>query len=427
VTVAVTASGEARDTAYEELVGDAVTQFNDRVEPGLASEIEFVMTDDTDAADVVLSMQPTIPTCDGEQATGTFYWCGPSYDRPNTVDEQVVIPVTSRYTDEATTTLMTAALTWTMEDDEIESLSGLDYDDDRQYEAADPWPGTNELTVAVTTPEDSDRTFTPLVRDTLEYWEAADSEYGDYDASFALTNDTDRADIVVEFVPAVPSCGDVVGGETLGCASILNTRVANTTEYVQIKTGYTDQSTLRTLKHEFGHLYGLTHGEPPDAIMSATYDATYISQPDATTRENPFDDDVFYVYTNYSTFDAADSEVREQVRNTIDYYAAGADGNAPDVTFVLTENRTKADIIIQNSPEGELPCDIKAGSCHSVFGIDTDEDDALETYTTQYIDMGGLEVERVGYHVGRQLSFAFPTHDVPPPFHEDADRTDWFK
>ncbi|MFH5800447.1 matrixin family metalloprotease [Haladaptatus sp. CMAA 1911] len=292
-----------------------------------------------------------------------------------------------------------------------------------------PWE-KEEIVVQVKN-QQNNRNFKPLVRKALDYWEENDSRYGDYEINYTVTTDSRDPDITVEFVQDIPICGDSFG--VLGCAPLINgTNRVYSMETVQIEVGYTNHSTLQTLKHEFGHTHGLEHGDEPMPLMNASGEVDDLPMPNVDERDLPWQSEqlsVFVDYSNVSNFYRDD--YKEQIQHTLNYYDEGADGTVPKaVSFQTTENRSAADIVI-DFPDSVQCGDSSEGSCGSFWGISPDADDELEFYTQGYINVAGIDEDAIGWHVGYWLGYAFEgvPEDLAPPF-QDADyddrRDDWW-
>lgn len=430
VTVAVAVNESARAAPYQSVLENAVTRMNDDIVPSLSEDVTFVTVGQPASADIVVELRPTIRECGTDTSDDSFVWCSESFDGVDTIQDTIRLQVTTRYTDAGVTQHLTEALTRTLVDSDLGRTVGLNYSDTVAYPLADPWPGKNELTVAIESEVPSERDYRALVTEALRYWEEADGEYGEYEATFEVVSEPADADIVVTFTTEITECGVESTELTLGCASLLGpSQPALNPERVEIETGYTDDSTIRVLKHEFGHLYGLEHGQSPKPLMNAEFDAIRLPQQDAVEKENPWESDTLRVYTDYDSFDHPESEVREQVTETLAYYEGGAEGNAPDIEFVTAANESTADIVIRGYSDVGAPCGLDSGSCIEIFGGSTDADDALEYYSLQRIQLIELPADRIGWHVGYQLAAAFPGYDVPPPFDEPEsdERSDWWK
>lgn len=296
----------------------------------------------------------------------------------------------------------------------------------------DPMPGNpwdkETLVVGVNNTGSPDRDFAPQVQAALDYWET-NRDAAAYGVTFRLDPDASDPDVSVEFQSDVV-CGNETHG--LGCAPVIaaNDSVSGPIT-VEIETGYTDDSTVHILKHEFGHVLGLTHDDEPQAVMAATYRPTYLSLPDATEREWPWRVHDINVYVDYENVPASDRDVvREQVRHALDYYESDADGLTPDnLTLTLVENRSRAHVNV--TFPADSPCGRPPVSCGANGGYDLDTDDALEYYSGVRIAMVDIPPEATGWHVAYWLGFAFGAEtesELPPPLQDQSNADDpWWR
>lgn len=284
--------------------------------------------------------------------------------------------------------------------------------------------------IVVAVDGDADRNYTPFVRSAIEYWEANESRYAAYDAAFVLNPDAEDPDLVVDFVPEVGECGDVSG--PAGCAPRLSAgdRV-DTPLTVEVQSDLSNESTEFVVKHEFGHVLGLTHDDEPQDVMAHETSLATLPKPNATERALPWEDSTLAVAVDAAN--ASDPEVtREQVRHALAYYEGGGEGSVPEnVSFRLVENRSAADVVIDFADE--LPCQDGTGSCGTRGGVDEDEDGELERYDRLRITVSGVDADAVGWHVGYWLGYGFGFTDEsewPDPF-RDADgddrRGEWWR
>lgn len=133
---------------------------------------------------------------------------------------------------------------------------------------ADPWPASDPVTVTIENDVDPDRDVESLTREAIAYWEANDERWGTYTADWKLVEESD-ADVTIAFVEEVESCGDHPSpGDLIGCAPVRTPdNLADGDERVRVVGGYDDETTLLILKHEIGHLYGVSHDEGPTDVM----------------------------------------------------------------------------------------------------------------------------------------------------------------
>lgn len=261
--------------------------------------------------DVIFRFQPTITSCNNETTPRTFSYCWETGD-PGSV--RVATP----YTDSGVENVSKIAMGEYLGIDDPESHAGVTSLEDVEY--SDPWLGPEPVTVRINNTANESRNLRPLVNDTLNYWEENDSKYGTYTTNFSLQPDADTADVEIRFVDNITSCPAEDGHQTLGCAPIYNSMSyeANTT-IIEIKKGYTEETTLATLKHEFGHVYGLEHGMEPMPVMNeSNNDATRLPMEDATERTYPWQNEKLYVHIDYGSFDSSKSSVRTQVQYALE-------------------------------------------------------------------------------------------------------------
>lgn len=289
-------------------------------------------------------------------------------------------------------------------------------------QATTPW-GTGPVVVAVNDSAAGNRSVVPLVEAAVDYWNRNSLQYGEYGAQFRVVPNASEPDVVVRFREVVPCQGET---GWLGCAPVYNaTSDAAAPSYVDVRTGYTNDSTTQTLKHEFGHLLGLTHGDDPSPLMNASHDAVRLPAPNVSQRSNPWPDDTVTVYVDYGDEPGDRREtIAAQVDRTLDYYEGGADGHVPaNVTFVRVETASEADVVV--SFPADPTCRNGAGSCGRTFGRDVDADGRLEHYTKSQIEISGVQPDAVGWHLGYWLGSALGATDrseLPPPFRSDDNR-----
>jgi len=289
-----------------------------------------------------------------------------------------------------------------------------------------PW-GAETVTVAIAAPEPADDVsdFETAVARAVDYWNDNGHEYGDYAVEFELDPDAVDPDVVVRFTSTV-RCNGEVG--YLGCAPVLDRGSTVDRPTTVLVNSEHDAATIgRTVKHEFGHLLGIAHGEEPMPLMEAETAGRTTVDVDTLDRANPWRENVIEVYVATGGMsDRRAAAVREQVGHALSYYDAGAEGTVPEnVTFRLSDSRSDAEVVVlfQEDPL----CREGPGSCAEVSGVDVDRDGGVEYYSGSTIVLSVVAVDAVGWHVGYWLGEAMGASsrdDLPPAFRSGAERTD---
>ena len=137
-----------------------------------------------------------------------------------------------------------------------------------------PW---QENPVVVTAEYESNdmQDYTAELKATVNYWNANDAKYGNYTANFTYVEDAENPDVTVTFVDEIDSCGVNVAvlTEFTGCSPILDDESEEEHTEVEILAERPEYDVEETLKHEWGHLLGIEHGEEPMPLMSEVKDA----------------------------------------------------------------------------------------------------------------------------------------------------------
>jgi len=292
-----------------------------------------------------------------------------------------------------------------------------------------PW-GAETVTVAVEAPEPgtNESDYLALVADSVEYWNANDHRYGEYEATFDLDADAEDPDVVVRFTSTVRCRGEP---GWIGCAPLLDaTTVVDGQTTVLINSEYDEATIERTVRHEFGHLLGIRHGEEPMPLMETSDSTAVRVESNAERRSNPWREDVIEVYVATDGLSEQRATVVDrQVGQAVAYYDRGAEGAVPEnVTFRRTDSRSDAEVLVLFSEDPR--CRDGAGSCAEIDGVDTDGDGAVEYYSGSTIVLSNVAGEAVGWHVGYWMGEAMGAasrEELPPAFRSGASRTgDWW-
>jgi len=292
-----------------------------------------------------------------------------------------------------------------------------------------PW-GVETVTVGIETAEPgvNESDYRSAVAESVDYWNERAHRYGEYDAAFELDADAERPDVVVRFTSTVRCQGEP---GWIGCAPLLDaTSVAEPPTTVLINSEYDDATVERTVKHEFGHLLGIRHGEAPMPLMEANADAGVNVDSSTLSGANPWREDIVEVYV--ATDELSEERavaVRRQVDAAVAYYDAGAEGTVPEnVTFRRTDSRSDAEVVVlfQDDPW----CREGSGSCARVNGVDADQDGTVEYYSGSTIVLSNVGTDAVGWHVGYWLGEAMGAssrEELSPVFQSGENRTgDWW-
>jgi hypothetical protein len=290
--------------------------------------------------------------------------------------------------------------------------------------------GDDPLTVAIDNRGNASREFAPLVRQALDYWEENARQYAGYEVDYRLVPESTDPDVVVRVVDSVAECGRE--NHVAGCAPQIVDGPVDRPVTVRVRSGFSDASTARVLRHEFGHTLGLTHDDPPD-VMRARTTLTTLPQRNATERAYPWNRSTLSVYVDTSALPSAErSEARRQVDAAIEYFDEGAGGTVPPaLSFVRADSAEPADVVIRF--RRDPTCQPGAGSCGTIAGVDPDDDGALERYTHLDVALVDVDTDAVAWHVARWLGrgMGLEAEEYPLPLRRSATylerRGEWWR
>ena len=125
--------------------------------------------------------------------------------------------------------------------------------------ADNPWKWTT-VRVHVAHEGDDSPSLDALAERELDHWETNSGRYAGSNVSFELVGERESADLEIAFQGEV-NCGE--GRFAVGCArrwsSPRTGRVTSAT--VWVRTGNDDSITRHALRHELGHVFGLSHDD----------------------------------------------------------------------------------------------------------------------------------------------------------------------
>ena len=189
------------------------------------------------------------------------------------------------------------------------------------------------------------------------------------------------------------------------------------------------------MKHEFGHVLGIQHGEPPRPLMEEEGDAALLSQTDARNRSVPWKNSTLTVFVDTSNLNSFESATfRDDLPHVLEYFSTGADGSVPEnVSVVEVKDRERADVVVTFPDEVECAGETqKAVSCGSYRGKNTDSDSALEYYTGAKIEIASIHTHTMVWHMGRWLAtfVGLEGSELPSVFIDanyDERSSDWWE
>ncbi|MFT4958234.1 MAG: hypothetical protein ACI9EZ_001560 [Halobacteriales archaeon] len=284
------------------------------------------------------------------------------------------------------------------------------------------------VVVGVVNSANQSRNVGPLVERTLSYWEHNAREYVGYGVDFELEPDAEDPDVIVSFQRTVDCHGET---GWLGCAPDVETvDTRSETMVVAVKGGYQNDSMVKTLKHEIGHVLGLDHGEEPMPLMSAQQESLKLQETNAANRTFPWNDRNISVYVDYTTISSARRvDVAEQVSHALEFYEEQANHSMwANVSFAPTRQRDDADVRIDFVKESPLLQE--AGSIGRPKGPDLDGDGRVEYYTESRIVVSNVQTDVIGWHVGYWIGVSLGADnasELPPPFTNGTRTGDWWR
>lgn len=296
-----------------------------------------------------------------------------------------------------------------------------------------PW-SDGTVAVAVVVPSDADGRYAEAARSAAAFWSANDRRYLGYEVDLRVTAvvHAGRADavawsglpdVVVRVVDSVGPCG---ASNPVGCAPVVRRGPVDRPVTVRVRAGLDRDSTERVVRHELGHVLGLTHSDAPTSVMGPSMTVRTVPKPNATDRAFPWADRTLDVYVDVAAADDP-AAARRSVDRALGYLVDAP--GLPAVEFRRVGSAADADVTIrvERTPAPDDRC-----ACYRLSGPDPDGDGALEEYRGLTLTLRDLPPETLAWHVGDRLSYALGAEaraDRPTPFRraDPAARraTDW--
>lgn len=292
-----------------------------------------------------------------------------------------------------------------------------------------PW-GTEEVSVAIATEGTPSEAQRQSVATAIAYWNQRHDRYTQHDVTFVLDQDEQRPDVMVDFEPRIDRCGDDGDRIILACAPRYDEgQRASGLSVVRVREDRPEPALADTLRHEFGHLLGLQHGEGPMPVMAAqkSFERPE-SMLDASERVNPWHVSTLTVAV-VQDGDYRQDALEAHVREALEYYERDPKGwDGPTPRFTLVRDAERADMVLRVTRDDA--CEIGGGYCWSVSGEDLDDDDSLEYYTEFEATFGGLDSQYLSWYAGRVIGYALGAEsesELPGTFVDPGPADDrWF-
>lgn len=158
------------------------------------------------------------------------------------------------------------------------------------FSPSNPWQ-TDSVVVSVTHQNRSTppTRYVNVVRSATTYWNDHYTTYSPFQQlQFVVRPNATNADIRVSITESITHCNGTTTERIIGCGELYNPGdIAQTPTLVKIEAGYTTAFTTTLVRHEFGHLLGVKHGDEPMPLMSTTIEPVPLNESNASERSPP--------------------------------------------------------------------------------------------------------------------------------------------
>jgi len=202
-------------------------------------------------------------------------------------------------------------------------VGGENLDDTEEYDGSDeldhPY-GSPEIDIYI---DDSQAAYDvdDEVTSALTYWESNAETYLSYNVSYTIVENEADADKILKFTE-VDRCGKSLpeDDEVHGCADLIGDQAPQQVNG-EVKYDLARPQMERTIKHELGHMLGLTHADEPAEIMqthsllnNTNTVNIYIGSGEQTGTPHTAADDIeaAFTYFNDHPDKAVDGEIEYQ-------------------------------------------------------------------------------------------------------------------
>jgi len=203
-------------------------------------------------------------------------------------------------------------------DESLETRSGNQTESPSVDSVDNPW---NEETISVAVSDEGSKALHDATIEAVEFWNDHQGMYSTYEYQLEVVDDPDASDIIIQPASYPMACDLHVGTDTVGCAPILdmNSSVSGPVE-VSIIEDMPQSAARSTVKHELGHVLGLTHDDEPQPLMGhgsnlTAHQQSVVSQTDSQELEQLIENGINDHRTENGLDElSSDDELRDKAR-----------------------------------------------------------------------------------------------------------------